>query len=181
MSDQQPDEPDSTDDSPSGARKKKRKTKKRGKSSGPKEARGKASLGWRIVTNILAGGVWAGIAGLVGIVYLALTLPPIDVNTLTRRPNVVILDDAGQELASFGDNYGRSVAVKDLPPHLVAAVVSVEDRRFYDHFGVDLRGLARAVVANVQAQGVVQGGSTITQQVAKNLFLTPERTFTRKL
>ncbi len=136
---------------------------------------------WRIATNLAAAGVWAGIAGLIVVAYLALTLPPIDVNTLTRRPNVAILDDAGAELASFGDNYGRSVSLKDLPKHLPAAVVSVEDRRFYDHFGIDLRGLLRAVFVNAQAQGMVQGGSTITQQVAKNLFLTPERTLTRKL
>jgi penicillin-binding protein 1A len=162
------------------------KKKKAARKSGGKTAKTASTaapqtLGWRIVTNLAAAGVWAAIAGLIVIAYLALTLPPIDVNTLTRRPNVVILDDAGAELASFGDNYGRSVSLKDLPKHLPAAVVSVEDRRFYDHFGIDVRGLARAMFVNAQAQGMVQGGSTITQQVAKNLFLTPERTLSRKL
>ena len=136
---------------------------------------------WRWVTNILALGVWAGvIAGFI-LAGLALSLPPIDSASLTRRPNIVVLDSQGQEIGSFGDIYGTSVALKDLPAYLPAAVVAVEDRRFYSHFGVDLRGLLRAMIANAQAKGVVQGGSTITQQVAKNLFLTPERTLTRKL
>ena len=136
---------------------------------------------WVWVSNILALGVWAAVAAGVVLVYLALNLPPIDANALTRRPNIVIQDSAGAELGSFGDNYGDTVALTDLPKHLPAAVVAVEDRRFYDHFGIDLRGLARAMLTNIQAKGVVQGGSTITQQVAKNLFLTPERTITRKL
>ena len=136
---------------------------------------------WVWVSNILALGVWAAVAAGVVMVYLALNLPPIDANALTRRPNIVIQDSAGAELGSFGDNYGDTVALTDLPKHLPAAVVAVEDRRFYDHFGIDLRGLARAMLTNIQAKGVVQGGSTITQQVAKNLFLTPERTITRKL
>ena len=136
---------------------------------------------WVWVSNILALGVWAAVAAGVVLVYLALNLPSIDANALTRRPNIVIQDSAGAELGSFGDNYGDTVALTDLPKHLPAAVVAVEDRRFYDHFGIDLRGLARAMLTNIQAKGVVQGGSTITQQVAKNLFLTPERTITRKL
>ena len=136
---------------------------------------------WVWVSNILALGVWAAVAAGVVLVYLALNLPPIDANALTRRPNIVIQDSAGAELGSFGDNYGDTVALTDLPKHLPAAVVAVEDRRFYDHFGIDLRGLARAMLTNIQAKDVVQGGSTITQQVAKNLFLTPERTITRKL
>lgn len=136
---------------------------------------------WWWVSNILALGVWAAVIVGIGAAYLALTLPPIDTASLTRRPNVVILDADGVEIGSFGDIYGEAVALKDLPKHLPAAVISVEDRRFYQHFGIDLRGLARAMVSNIRAGGVVQGGSTITQQVAKNLFLTPERTVTRKL
>ena len=158
-------------------------------SSKPKKPRAKKAANggkprsrlWVWVSNILALGVWAAVAAGVVLVYLALNLPPIDANALTRRPNIVIQDSAGAELGSFGDNYGDTVALTDLPKHLPAAVVAVEDRRFYDHFGIDLRGLARAMLTNIQAKGVVQGGSTITQQVAKNLFLTPERTITRKL
>src|SRR5262249_60411110 len=69
----------------------------------------------------------------------------------------------------------------ELPPLLPRAFLAIEDRRFYSHFGVDPLGLVRAVVANVLHRGVSQGGSTITQQLAKNLFLTQERTMTRKL
>ncbi len=159
-------------------------TQKRGKKAAAPTARPGSHQGsrvWRWVSNILALGVWAGVFGGAVLGYLALTLPPIDSASLTRRPNIVILDASGAELGSFGDIYGEAVALKDLPKHLPAAVVAIEDRRFYDHFGIDLRGLARAMVANAQAKGVVQGGSTITQQVAKNLFLTPERTLTRKL
>ncbi|MSQ85262.1 MAG: PBP1A family penicillin-binding protein [Alphaproteobacteria bacterium] len=159
------------------------KPKKAKKPRAKKEANGgkPRSRLWVWVSNILALGVWAAVAAGVVLVYLALNLPPIDANALTRRPNIVIQDSAGAELGSFGDNYGDTVALTDLPKHLPAAVVAVEDRRFYDHFGIDLRGLARAMLTNIQAKGVVQGGSTITQQVAKNLFLTPERTTTRKL
>ena len=159
------------------------KPKKAKKPRAKKEANGgkPRSRLWVWVSNILALGVWAAVAAGVVLVYLALNLPPIDANALTRRPNIVIQDSAGAELGSFGDNYGDTVALTDLPKHLPAAVVAVEDRRFYDHFGIDLRGLARAMLTNIQAKGVVQGGSTITQQVAKNLFLTPERTITRKL
>ena len=76
---------------------------------------------------------------------------------------------------------GTNVALKDLPPYLPKAFIAIEDRRFYSHYGVDPVGIARAAVANVMHRGVSQGGSTLTQQLAKNLFLTQERTMARKL
>ena len=76
---------------------------------------------------------------------------------------------------------GAAVPFKELPPYLPKAFIAIEDRRFYSHYGVDPIGLVRAVVANVLHRGVSQGGSTITQQLAKNLFLTQERTIWRKL
>jgi penicillin-binding protein 1A len=136
---------------------------------------------WRWIADILALGVWAFTALLLVVGWLSLDLPAIDAAALTRKPHIVMLDAAGREFASFGDIYGPSIAVGELPRHLPAAVIAVEDRRFYAHPGIDLRGLARAMVANLKAGGIVQGGSTITQQVAKNLFLTPERTVGRKL
>jgi penicillin-binding protein 1A len=87
----------------------------------------------------------------------------------------------GAALATFGGLYGEPVRVAGLPPYLPQAVLAVEDRRFYGHFGIDPLGLARAAIANVRAGHIVQGGSTITQQLAKNLFLTPERTLKRKI
>ena len=76
---------------------------------------------------------------------------------------------------------GANVALKDLPPYLPKAFIAIEDRRFYSHFGVDPYGILRAAVTNLLHRGVSQGGSTLTQQLAKNLFLTQERTFARKL
>ncbi len=84
-------------------------------------------------------------------------------------------------MLSVGDLYGMPVTLSDLPISLPRAVMATEDRRFYDHFGIDIIGLARALWVNLRAGRVVQGGSTITQQVAKNLFLTPERTIKRKV
>ena len=76
---------------------------------------------------------------------------------------------------------GANVALKDLPPYLPKAFIAIEDRRFYSHYGIDPIGIARAAVTNVLHRGVSQGGSTLTQQLAKNLFLTQERTLPRKL
>src|SRR5690606_35064767 len=74
-----------------------------------------------------------------------------------------------------------SVPIDEMPPHFINAVLATEDRRFFEHWGIDFIGLARAMTENVRANGVVQGGSTLTQQLAKNLFLTNERTFERKI
>jgi penicillin-binding protein 1A len=98
----------------------------------------------------------------------------------TKTPEVIILARDGRALSRTG-GAGGIVAVEELPPHLPQAVLATEDRRFYRHFGMDVIGFARAVVTNFRAGRVVQGGSTITQQLAKNLWLTPERTITRKL
>ncbi len=99
----------------------------------------------------------------------------------SRKPTVWILAQDGTEIAAVGDLYGIPVRLEDVPPSLPQAVLATEDRRFYSHFGVDVIGLSRAMVANVRAGRIVQGGSTITQQVAKNLFLTPDRTIKRKI
>jgi penicillin-binding protein 1A len=136
----------------------------------------------RLAQWVLALGVWAGLAAACVIGWYAYELPPIDdLMSSTRRPGVTVLASDGTVLATSGEYYGTPYAVQDLPPYLSAAVIAIEDRRFYDHFGVDLRGLARAMWVNVRAGHKVQGGSTITQQVAKNVFLTPERTLKRKI
>lgn len=95
--------------------------------------------------------------------------------------SVTMLDRNGEVFAWRGKQFGGVVRPGDVSPHLVAAILAAEDRRFYSHFGVDPRGLARAMLVNIRAGGMVQGGSTITQQVAKNVFLTSERTLERKL
>ena len=114
--------------------------------------------------------------------YFAFTLP--DTNQLTvaeRRPSVTILADDGSTVATFGDLFGQPLTLKEMSPWLPKAVIATEDRRFYSHFGVDPVGLFRAAFANLRAGHDVQGGSTITQQLAKTVFLSPERSVSRKI
>lgn len=126
--------------------------------------------------------VWGVIAVLGIVVWYAYDLPDVSkIDAIRKRPSITLLAADGSVFARYGDLYGEAVQVADLPPHLPQAVVAIEDRRFYSHIGLDPIGLARAVVANVRAGGIVQGGSTITQQLAKNAFLTPERTLKRKV
>jgi penicillin-binding protein 1A len=135
------------------------------------------SLYWGVVV-----GLWLFI-GVVGtVVYVGAHLPPIQSLEIPKRPpSIQIVDDDGRPLARRGDLAGAPLALKELPGYVPKAFVAIEDRRFYQHFGVDPLGIARAFVANVLHRGVAQGGSTITQQLAKNLFLTQERTITRKM
>jgi len=126
--------------------------------------------------------LWVAVVLCVVVGYFALTLP--DTGELTRaerRPSVTILAADGSLLTTYGDLFGQPLTLKEMSPYLPKAVIATEDRRFYSHFGVDLIGLARAAFANLSAGHVVQGGSTITQQLAKNLFLTPERSLNRKI
>ncbi len=98
-----------------------------------------------------------------------------------RRPTIIIEASNGDIVDRYGDIKGDIIDVKDLPPHVIHAVLSIEDRRFYHHYAIDPIGIARAFVVNFQRGGFVQGGSTITQQLAKNLFLTRDRTIKRKI
>jgi penicillin-binding protein 1A len=138
-------------------------------------------LGW-LVNFSLTIAIWMGI-GLGGLVaFYAYDLPDLENLTATaRRPSITLLSADGETIAAYGDVYGEPVTLRDLPPSLPQAVMATEDRHFYSHFGLDLIGLARAMVVNLRAGHVVQGGSTITQQLAKNLFLTPERSLKRKV
>jgi len=94
---------------------------------------------------------------------------------------VTFLDRYGNEIGVRGIKHNDSVPLDEIPDDLVKATLATEDRRFYQHFGIDFTGTFRALVTNAQAGGVVQGGSTITQQLAKNLFLSNERTIERKI
>jgi penicillin-binding protein 1A len=127
-------------------------------------------------------GLWAAI-GLVGaVVWAGAHLPAIQSLEIPKRPPTIeIVGVDGTMLAQRGEMAGANVSLKDLPPYLPNAFIAIEDRRFYSHYGVDPVGIVRAAVANLLHRGVSQGGSTLTQQLAKNLFLTQERTFQRKL
>ncbi|MFM7415983.1 MAG: transglycosylase domain-containing protein, partial [Alphaproteobacteria bacterium] len=125
--------------------------------------------------------MWGLIAASVVLLILAWDLPrPEAALATTRRPSTTLLASDGKLLATNGDLYGETLRLRDMPAHLPAAFIAIEDRRFRDHWGIDPIGLARAVHANFTSGRVVQGGSTLTQQLAKNLFLTPERSLKRK-
>lgn len=94
---------------------------------------------------------------------------------------VTFLDRYGNEVGSRGIKHNDAIPLDEFPDHLIKATLATEDRRFYEHFGIDIPGLFRAVATNARAGGVVQGGSSISQQLAKNLFLTNERTIERKV
>ncbi|MFD0936038.1 transglycosylase domain-containing protein, partial [Methylobacterium trifolii] len=147
-----------------------------------KPGRRRGSFLGRLVYAGIVLGLWAiiGLAGLIA--YHASQLPPIDQLAVPKRPpNIAILASDGSLLANRGETGGRVVGIKELPPYLPRAFVAIEDRRFYGHFGVDPVGIARAIGQNLTRRGVAQGGSTLTQQLAKNLFLTPERSASRKI
>jgi 1A family penicillin-binding protein len=95
--------------------------------------------------------------------------------------SVTMLDRDGNVFAWRGEQYGGELSVNEVSPHLVHAVIAAEDKRYYSHFGIDPIGITRAMYTNLRAGRVVQGGSTLTQQVAKNVFLTAERKIERKL
>ncbi|QIE57460.1 penicillin-binding protein [Pikeienuella piscinae] len=132
-------------------------------------------LGFRIALILFV--ILAG-----AVTYYLVKLPPaselLDART---HGSVTMLDRNGDVFAWRGAQFGGEIGPGDVSPHLVDAILAAEDRRFYSHFGVDPRGLLRAMLVNLRAGRFVQGGSTITQQVAKNVFLTSERTLERKL
>ncbi len=101
--------------------------------------------------------------------------------SLNRPPGVTFLDRDGNVIAVRGPRHGQALALSDMPAYVPEAFVAAEDRRFYSHHGVDLRGILRAARADLGSRRVVQGGSTITQQVARNIFLGPDQTLRRKL
>jgi penicillin-binding protein 1A len=142
--------------------------------------------GWRrwLVVEPLSELATIGVGGL--LLAIALAVPAFretaDEDWLKKSElAVVFLDRYGNEIGSRGIKHSNAVALADFPDHLIKAVLATEDRRFYDHFGIDIAGTARAMVTNARAGGVVQGGSSITQQLAKNLFLSNERTIERKV
>jgi penicillin-binding protein 1A len=147
-----------------------------------RERRASRSFFGRLVYWALVLGLWGAIGAGGLVVYYGAQLPPIDQLAVPKRPpNIAILAGDGELLANRGDMGGAAVRLSDLPPYLPKAFVAIEDRRFYSHWGIDPLGVARALTRNILARSGVQGGSTLTQQLAKNLFLTQERTISRKI
>jgi penicillin-binding protein 1A len=130
---------------------------------------------------LIAGAIWTVFAVAVLSAYWLTDLPETS-NLLTYEPrnDITLRDVEGRLIARRGLTQGDVVRVGELPDHVGHAFIAIEDRRFYSHFGIDPLGLTRALFTNIAHGGVVEGGSTITQQLAKNLFLEPERTLQRK-
>jgi penicillin-binding protein 1A len=142
--------------------------------------------GWRrwLFIEPLSEAATLGLGGLM--LMLALAIPAFrstsDDDWLKKSDlAVTFLDRYGNEVGSRGVKQNDSIPLEEFPDHLIKAVLATEDRHFYEHFGIDVGGTLRAFLSNARAGGVVQGGSSITQQLAKNLFLSNERTIERKI
>lgn len=150
--------------------------------SASKQKKARRALWLRGVKWLFVLGLWGGIFLALLFAWYAQDLPDIAKNAgFERETSITILAADGSEIARYGEIRGNSITTADLPPHLIYAVLATEDRRFYQHHGIDPVGLARAMAVNLRSGRLVQGGSTITQQLAKNLFLSHERTFKRKI
>lgn len=140
--------------------------------------------GWkRAMVELLDDAATFGTAGFV--LLVALALPAFEETKKDWRKevdySVTFLDRYGSPIGKRGILQNDSVPLDDIPDHMIKSLLATEDRRFFDHFGIDIIGTARAVVENLRHRGVTQGGSSLTQQLAKNLFLTNERSLERKI
>ena len=152
-----------------------------GRKRGRRSRRKRSGFGRFIYWSCVAA-LWLVIAGIGGTIWVGMPLPPIQSLAIPKRPPTIqIVDLKGHVLATRGDMGGAAVGLRVLPRYVPQAFVAIEDRRFYSHHGIDPMGIGRALIANMLHRSVAQGGSTITQQLAKNLFLTQERTLTRKV
>ncbi|MBA3038354.1 MAG: penicillin-binding protein [Alphaproteobacteria bacterium] len=154
----------------------------RGKGKAKRSSGGLSGLLGRLIYWCIVLGIWGAI-GVGGIVmYYGARMPSASSWSIPERPpNLKVVSVEGTVIANRGATGGEALALEDMSPFIPQAVIAIEDRRFYSHFGVDPFGLARAVVTNIVSGRTVQGGSTLTQQLAKNLFLSPERTVERKI
>lgn len=138
---------------------------------------------WRACNELVCDGLTLSVAGL--LLVLAFALPSFEIAqgkiNLSDEFSVTFLDRYGNEIGKRGLLRDDSVPLEEIPDHMIKATLATEDRRFFDHFGIDLMGTTRALVQNARADTVVQGGSSLTQQLAKNMFLSPERAITRKI
>ncbi|PPR23250.1 MAG: Penicillin-binding protein 1A, partial [Alphaproteobacteria bacterium MarineAlpha10_Bin2] len=154
------------------------------KDAGPKKkpAKQRRNSPWREIRLALIALIWLTIVAVGFIAYVAHDLPDSDSLTGPKSaPAVTLLAADGSKLASFGAHWGEFVTVREMSPLLPQAVVAIEDRRFYEHGGMDVIGVLRAIWRNITAGRLREGGSTITQQLAKIAFLTPAKSLERKV
>ncbi|TPI17116.1 penicillin-binding protein [Mesorhizobium sp. B4-1-3] len=156
-----------------------KKSRSRGRD---RNRRGLLGIATRLVYWCFVLCIWGGIAAAGIIVYYGAKMPAATTWSVPdRAPNIKIVSVDGQLIANRGASGGEAVGLHEMSPYIPEAVVAIEDRRFYSHFGIDPIGLSRAIVTNLVGGHFSQGGSTLTQQLAKNLFLTPDRTLERKV
>lgn len=143
---------------------------------------------WTLSKVFLTVGIWLFCAACLGILWFSYDLPSVkQLQESHRKPSVVIQSEAGEVLATYGDLHANIVRIQELPPYVYQSVLAIEDRRFFHHFGLDVIGLVRAAYENYRANRVVQGGSTITQQLGKNflqsqgLYTVNDRSLRRKV
>lgn len=148
---------------------------------GGQPPRRRRSFFGHLIRTCFALGIWGALAVAAIVGYFAIKLPQEAWAIPDRPPNVKIVSVDGRLLANRGLTGGKEVSLDEMSPYIPQAVIAIEDRRFYDHFGVDPIGILRAAVENYQAGSTVQGGSTLTQQLAKNIFLNPDQTIQRKI
>ena len=151
----------------------------RNKATSGRSLKGVSWRSWRAVFALASLSFFIVVAS---ILFWALKdVPWREIADGSLKPTIVLETMDGQPLVRQGPFQGPHARYEEFPPHLVDAVLSIEDRRFMDHYGIDLKGISRAIVRNFQAGEVVQGGSTITQQLIKVLYLESDRTLKRKL
>lgn len=169
----------------SGTRKPARKPAPRERTRLSEEPPSEPGRSWlsRFVWFSLTASVWLAICAAAAVAWFARDLPDIaDLEKAgVRKPIITVLAADGSVMARYGEVHGDAVRVAELPAYLPRAFLAIEDRRFYDHPGIDVIGIIRAGVRNLVAGSIREGGSTITQQLAKNLFLTRDRTIRRKI
>ncbi len=161
----------------------------RGKAKPAKSRRGRKreplTLGrmlWKTIKWLFILGIWGAVAVGAIVIYYAVQLPAANTwKVPDRAANIRIVAADGQLISNRGKTGGEAVSLRELPYYVPAAFISIEDRRFKEHFGIDVLGLISVALESVKAGEVTRGASTITQQVAKNLFLTPDQTIGRKV
>ncbi|PCI03190.1 MAG: penicillin-binding protein [Hyphomicrobiales bacterium] len=167
-----------------------RKTRKAASKPRRKTAKKSRNKKRSLLSRFLRGGIyWGFVLGIWGVIavigvvgYYGAQLPQTSSWSVPERPpNAKIVSVDGALIANRGVTGGEAMMLGEMSPYIPMAVIAIEDRRFQSHFGFDPIGFTRAMVTNLIAGRLTQGGSTLTQQLAKNLFLKPERTFARKV
>ncbi len=139
-------------------------------------------LKWKILKWTGIATIWGFVAIALFILFIFLRMPSLDqLLNETRMPSATFVDRDGYEIRALNRLVGAQVSTKNVPPYVWQSIVAIEDRRFFDHGALDLSGIARSVLKNMHAGRVVQGGSSLTQQLAKNVFLSSSKTVTRKV